>query len=353
MNNSINRKLAALLILCAMMCFCALNAMAQACTPPLWQGFVNSCSSINLRWLNRDNSTLIEKYEIYIGTQLRGTSPGSALGFSDRVGCNFGANYTIKQIMKTGATCQMVTTGGPHSFPCNLCGNGGLGTTVVSSANFRGSVSRNSLVSFFPDTGVTFTDQQAFATTIPLPTVLAGVTVSIDGQLLGLVSVAPGQINAYLPEWLPEGPTEIFAAINTTRGSVPSFTGRPQLNPNAPGIFTAAANGTGQAASVWLVVKPNGQQNYYAPGQLQFSGGDLVLLVLYATGINESQCELFLGNGSRFTAQYCGPSGFVGVTQINVIIPTNQIWQGSLGGYVRVGVPGRLFDSQGVDFRAR
>lgn len=267
------------------------------------------------------------------------------------VGCGYSTRVTITQTYANGQTCSM-TEGDNHNRPCSQCTTtGGLGTTVVSSANFRGSVSRNSLVSFFPDPGVTFTDQQAFAATIPLPTTLAGVTVSIDGTLLGLVSVAQGQINAYLPDWLPEGPTEVFASIATTRGSVPSFTGRPQLNPNAPGIFTAAANGTGQAASVWLVVKPNGQQNYYAPGQLQFSSGDIVVLIVYATGINESQCELILNNNTRFVAQYAGSSGFVGVVQANFIIPTNQLWQGVVSGYIRVGVPGRSWDSNSVDYR--
>jgi uncharacterized protein (TIGR03437 family) len=351
-------KIIGLLTMCAMVCCLALNSFAQ-CTPPLFQGWPSSCSVINLRWLNRDNHTLIERYEIYIGSQLRGTRPGSALSFSDPVGCGFGANYIIKQVMKSGATCQTLTTGGPHTAPCNLCGaSANSGASIVNSANFRQGVSRNSLASIFPDAGQSFTNAPAYATSLPLPTSLGGVTVSIEGRLCEIVAVVPAtattssQINFYLPSDLDSGPTETTAIILTTTGTSPQYIGKPQLNPNAPGIFTLASNGTGPAASNWLIVKPNGQQIWQNAGALSYNSQDQVFLVLYGTGINESVAELRVTTGV-FRALYSGNSWMTGVQQIVIPIPiiSLQTWPALVSGTVRIGQPEFSFESQGFEIR--
>lgn len=339
-------------VLAAIVGLSAAVASAQTCTPPLFQGYPSSCSTINLRWLNRDPISTIRRFEIYRGSQKVGEVPGNAISFSELVGCGFGSTYTIRQVMNSGATCQVVTTGNPpHTKPCDLCGNAaGSATTIVSSANFRQGVSRNSLASIFPDPGVTFTDQSQFASSLPLPTSLAGVTVEIEGQLCGLVAVTPGQINFHLPAWLDSGPSEATAIIRTTRGATSQFVGRPQLNPSAPGIFTLAANGEGIAAYNWLIIKPNGQQIWQNAGALSFNSADLILLVLYGTGINEQEATLFI-NGRSFASRYCGDSWMAGVQQIVFEIPQSQLWPGQMGAFVRVGKAGFSFDSQGFELK--
>src|SRR5438876_1151994 len=97
------------------------GAQSQTCTPPTYQGFPSSCSTINLRWLNRDALSLIDHYEILRGGTKVGDVPGNAISYSDAVGCSFGAVYTIKQVMKSGASCQTVTSGmPPHTKPCDM-----------------------------------------------------------------------------------------------------------------------------------------------------------------------------------------------------------------------------------------
>lgn len=332
---------------------CTATALAQTCTLRT-QGYVGGCSNVNVLWFTQTSQSAIARFDLntFAG---RFTADNTKRSYSIPTSCGSGGQVVITEVRSNGSTCTVQYAGNlPHNRPCDQCGTsgGGNGTTIVSAANFRGSVSRNSIVSVFPDPGVSFTDRTESASSLPLPTALAGVTVEIDGQLCPLVAVTPGQINFLLPDWLAEGPTEVTATIRTTRGSVGQFFGRPQLNPNAPGIFTLSANGAGAAASVWLVVKPDGRQFYYAPGSLVFSQGDTIVLILYGTGINESQCDLILSNGATHRAAYCGASWMPGVQQMNFILNQSQIWNGQISGFVRAHRPGvGWWDSQGFDVR--
>ena len=341
------------LVAFALLMLFAAVTRAQVCTLRT-QGYVGGCSNVNVLWFTQTGQSSIARFDLntFAG---RFTVPNTARNFSIPTSCGSGGQVIITEVRTNGTTCTAQYSGNlPHNRPCDQCGTngGGNGTTIVSSANFRSATARDSLASIFPDPGVTFTDRAEFATTLPLPTSLGGVTVSIDGQLCGIVAVTPGQINFHLPPTLPDFITEVQATIDTTRSPVGRFFGRPQINPNAPGVFTANATGTGAAASVWLVVKPNGQQIYYAPGNLQFASGDTIVLVLYGTGINERTCDLILGNGSMVRAQYCGASWMQGVQQMNFILQPSQLWSGSIGAFVRVTRSGVGFwDSQGFDLR--
>lgn len=343
------RAFATLAILAAI---CTANALAQTCTLRT-QGYTGGCSNVNVLWFTQTSQSAIARFDLntFAG---RFTADNTKRSYSIPTSCGSGGQVIITEVRTNGTTCTVQYSGNlPHNRPCDQCGSiGGLGTTIVSSANFRGQVARDSLASIFPDPGVSFTDQTAFASSLPLPTSLGGVTVEIDGQLCGLTAVAPGQINFHLPPTLPDAITEVQATIRTTRGSVGQFFGRPQINPNAPGIFTLSATGTGAAASVWLVVKPDGRQIYYAPGSLTFAQGDVIVLLLFGTGINESQCDLILSNGATHRAKYCGISWMPGVQQMNFLFDPGQLWNGQISGFVRVTRPGvGWWDSQGFDVR--
>lgn len=343
-------------ILAVIVGFSAAIASAQTCTPGTTlrtQGYLGGCSNVSVLWFTQTGQSSIARFELntFAG---RFTAPNTARSYSIPTSCGSGGQVIITEVRANGSTCSVQYSGNlPHNRPCDQCGtNGGNGATIVSSANFRGGVSRNSLASIFPDPGTSFTDRSEAAFSLPLPTTLGGITVEIDGQLCPLVAVTPGQINFLLPEWLAEGPSEVTATIRTTRGSIGQFLGRPQLNPNAPGVFTLSANGTGAAASVWLVIKPTGQQIYYAPGSLRFDATDTVVLVIYGTGINENVADLITGNGQTIRAQYAGNSWMPGVQQMNFVIPLNQLWSGQIGAFVRVHRAGVGFwDSQGFDVR--
>lgn len=322
----------------------------QNCTLRV-MGAIANCAGSSVLWTTQTATTSIAHFrlETYAGVYTLGPDKRAFLIPS---GCSTGGAVRVVEVRTDGTTCSLDFSGNlPHSRSCSdpaCSGGAGAGVTVVSSANFRGSVARNSLVSLFPDPGQSFTDQAAYAPSLPLPTSLAGVTVEVEGQLCGLVAVTAGQINLFLPPWLDSGPSEVTAIVRTTRGTAAQYIGRPQLNPSAPGIFTLASNGNGPAALNWLVVKPNGQQIWQT--SLSYNAADQVFLVLYGTGINEIEATLY-ADGRSYQAVFVGDSWMPGCQQLNFKIAPNTLWQGTVGAYVQVGVPGRSWQSQGFDLK--
>jgi uncharacterized protein (TIGR03437 family) len=84
---------------------------------------------------------------------------------------------------------------------------------------------------------------------IPLPTTLGDVlSVTFNGTAAPLFSVSPTQINAQLPwEVLPSGATSATVNVIVNRAGGSSQAQAVQVVPVMPGIFTASANGVGQA----------------------------------------------------------------------------------------------------------
>lgn len=349
--------LAAVLILLA-----TVLAQAQTCTLRQ-QGYTGSpapigLGTVNLRWFTRTPASQIQEFRVFapwaVGVPSTGyfTASGSALSYTVNYLCPInGGPVTVWEIRTGGSSCSMAYSGNlPHG---GCAGNATAGVSVVSSANFRGNVSRGSLVSIFPDPGATFTDRAEVASTFPPPTSLAGVSVEADGQACQIIAVAPGQLNIYLPDTLPTGPTEVSLVVNSLRGSLGRFFGRAQLNPLAVGIFTADATGTGTAAALWLVVDAKGKQSYYGPGRLPgLLASDRVFLILYGTGIHATEAELRLANGRTFAAQFVGKAlPFVGLDQLNFQIPVADVWRGEMGATLRVFVSGGYYEGNGFSLR--
>lgn len=108
--------------------------------------------------------------------------------------------------------------------------------------------------------GVEMATATAVATTLPLPTVLAGRSVlvrSVDGieKAAPLLFVSPTQINHIVPDGLAQGPM----VVKVTEGTRPVRGGFASLERIAPGVFTANADGEGVAAAVLVRVKPGGR----------------------------------------------------------------------------------------------
>lgn len=351
----ISRNLLGIIIGLSLLAAIALSANAQSCIPPIGQGSVNAvsnCHYLQIRWLNRQPSYQIDRYVVrWTFDGFQRTLPGSAV--SDTRGDLPGgvsSQLEITQFNKDGSVCSMTTTTtpAPHTPQCGSSGGASAGASIVSSANFRGQVSRGSLASIFPDPGTTFTDRQEFTSSFNLPSSLGGVTVEANGQICKLLAVAPGQVNFLLPDDLPDGPTEVPIIVNSTRGTTARFTGRAQLNPQAPGIFTVNSNGEGRASSLWLIFYAGGGFNYF--NQLPaLNGSEQVYFILYGTGINSTQAELRLSNGRSFPSFHVASSIFEGVRQLTFQIPNPDIWQTETGAFVRVFAPtGGYYDSQGI-----
>ncbi len=331
---------------------CVQIAKAQSCTLRT-QGYLGGCSNVSVLWFTQTNQSQIARFDLntFAG---RFTAPNTARSFSIPTTCSSGGQVVITEVMTSGATCSAQYSGNlPHNRPCDQCAASGTnGATTVSAANFRMGLAPNALASVFPDPGATFTDQTAQATGFPLPTVLGGVSITMNGVPCELLSVSPGQVNFHLPPDADPGPTDLPLQILTTRGSAPQFISRAQMNPSAPGIFTLASNGTGAAASNWLIVKPNGLQVWQSPGALSFNAADRIYLVFYGTGINETASSLAI-NGLTIPAFYTGSSWMTGVQQLVYPFTTAQAQALPTlsGAVVTVGIPGRSWQSQGFDVR--
>lgn len=291
---------------------------AQSCTPPLFQGFTSSCTVIPLRWLNREPISAIDHYEIWRGGVRVGQAPASALGFSDPVGCSFGAVYTIVQHNRNGAQCQTITTGNPpHSRPCDQCQEQAPGFKIVNAASFLEPVSGGSIAAIFLTGGAQFGIATQQATALPLPTELAGVQVALNGARAGLFYVSTGQLNVLLPEVSAgQYQLDIFMPTGQVLG------GQLYLSDN-PGIFTARTTGSGPPAAVvtndgrnYLAVSANGEP-------LPISAGTAAqpnFLILFGTGLRGT-IEVRIG-GQLCEVVWAGRSpSLPGVDQVNVRLP--------------------------------
>jgi len=115
--------------------------------------------------------------------------------------------------------------------------------TAVNAADYSYDTSPGALVSIFGDG---LAPELQVASTLPLPTTLAGTSVeATNGNqkvLLPLIMVSPGQINAQLPYDLGFG---ITIRVKTANGEARPYTFR--LNRRAPKLFTWNQDGKGPA----------------------------------------------------------------------------------------------------------
>lgn len=262
---------------------------------------------------------MIDHYEIYRGGVKVGVAPGSAITFSEPVGCGFGATYTIKQVMKSGASCQTVTTGSPpHTKPCDMCAGGGGGTlNIVSSASFNAPAAPGSITTLFANPGQSLTSTTATASGFPLPTNISGTRVLVNGTPTGLFYVSPNQINFLMPDW----------AIGTVNISVNGSNGERTdgaiLTAPNPAIFTANSQGTGVAAAL---VTPDGQ-NFQPVADASGravpisvgSAGRPNYLVLFGTGLkSQGTVQVRIGGRDCVVTWSGAHSRLAGMDQINV-----------------------------------
>jgi phospholipase C len=166
------------------------------------------------------------------------------------------------------------------------------------------------------------------AQSLPLPTNLGGVTVTLKDAAGGLFPaplfyVSPNQVN-----WLvPRGAASGVATVTLTYGGA-TFTGTATIAPTAPGLYTANLSGQGPAAAQVT----NGQA-YSNTAQCNSAGNCTLLpidlasrpyLILYATGIRgavQANVSVRIGNIDA-PVTYAGPQGtYAGLDQVNVTLP--------------------------------
>ena len=176
------------------------------------------------------------------------------------------------------------------------------GTIIsASAASFSlTGVSSEAIVSGFGSDLATITSG---ATTIPLPTSLAGTTVKVKDsvgaeRLAPLFFVSPTQVNYQIPSETATG----AATISITNGNGEVSTGLILIKSVTPGLFAANANGHGVAAALALRVHTDGSRSYEPIAQFDAAKNEFiarpldlgpesehVYLVLFGTGYSTSQ----------------------------------------------------------------
>ncbi len=213
---------------------------------------------------------------------------------------------------------------------------------VVNAATFKsGAIAPGTLITIF---GSGLSTSTGTASSVPLPTTLAGTVVLLNEQPIPLSFVSPGQINAQLPFRVPNGSGRL--TIRDANGGTAS-TYIP-IADSSPGIFTITADGKGDA----IATHSDSSLIKRASGKYARSGETVVL---YCTGLGDVDGTPFAGqpapvsplpraiqkvevvmNGKPANIVYAGLTpGSVGLYQINVIVP-DQLG-GDVSTRIRIG----------------
>ena len=164
-----------------------------------------------------------------------------------------------------------------------------------------------------------------------------------------LFFVSPTQINYEIPNGTANGP----ASVVVESGDGTLSLGIVLVATVAPGLFSANSNGQGSPAAVVLRVKADNSQIYEPAVRFDAAqnkniavpidlgpSSDQVFLILYGTGIRQrsslSAVTVTLG-GENARVDYAGPQGgYVGLDQINLLVPRSLIGRGEVDLVVNV-----------------
>ena len=206
-----------------------------------------------------------------------------------------------------------------------VIGEGG----IVNGASFSDEavVSPGSIASLF---GINLAAGTEAATGLPLPTMLAGTEVLVNDTPAPLFFVSPLQINFQMPFEATGSTVPIVVASDGVRGPE----GMVQVEPAAPGIFTAVPGGSGPGAILNEDFSPNSAENPAAVGSV---------VQIFATGLGATDPPLATGQpgasspplnltvmepvvmigGTPAEVLFSGMApGFVGLYQVNARVPT-------------------------------
>ncbi len=210
----------------------------------------------------------------------------------------------------------------------------GLATSVSAASYVQaGDLASESISAAF-GTNLAITAQSAI--TLPLPTALAGTTVTVRdnlgvARLAPLFYVSPQQINYQIPNGTANGIATVL--VNSASGTTSS--GTVNITAVAPGLFAANSDGQGVAAALVQRNRADGQVSYepvarfdatlnkQVPMPIELGPeGDQVFLVLYGTGFRFrsalANTSATVG-GESAPLLYAGPApGYIGLDQVNL-----------------------------------
>jgi adhesin/invasin len=277
----------------------------------LWfQATITSNDRLVISWLAPDSSTYLT---VYPGLQPATNYCGLSTSFS--IGNLPAGQLGAWQVRLYDNATEL------FSLPFTVTLPGAVTPTVgsvVNGASFKAGapVAPGSLATVF---GTGFAPQ-IYASTIPLPTELSGVSVIVNGRPAPIVFLNTTQINFEMPLETPAGVAKVVVETN----GVPSASLEFQVQPVEPGLFVALNNKDGSA---------NGAAHPASPGDF---------LVVYMTGQGPLSQPVFDGvpapnpppllNATKPFSATIGPAnanvtflglspGFVGLAQADVQVP--------------------------------
>jgi len=204
-----------------------------------------------------------------------------------------------------------------------LFDSGEAAVATVSAASYSFQTAAKEIVAAF---GQNFSTATTAASSVPLPTSLAGATVKVRDnsgveRLAPLFFVSPGQINYQVPDGTAPG----SATVIVTASDGHAIYGVIQILSAAPAIFTLNQNGTGLAAAVDAITGAG------APFNATRASEEPNIIAVFGTGLGADATDAD-GNvnasvqasiaGNAVTLLYAGRApGFVGLNQLNLVLP--------------------------------
>ena len=191
---------------------------------------------------------------------------------------------------------------------------------TVNAASYIPQLAPGAIAALF---GNRFSDATQIAETVPLPTVLHGLSVRlVDSQndifSAPLFFISPGQINYLVPDQIALGEARVYV----TQGTDLLAQGTLLINNSAPALFTCAANGKGEPAALttsdgetFFAVADHASRAIKTAQPPQF-------LLLFGTGFRYAE-RLYVKLGqAELKPVYVGAQGVLaGLDQINLVLP--------------------------------
>lgn len=268
-----------------------------------------------------------------------GTAASTITVAVNGVGLSAGAYSGIITVTVPGAVIPTLTVGVTYTISPTTPMIASSG--VVNAATFlNGSVSPGQLITIF---GSNLSNGVAAAvpTGNALPTILGVTSVTMDGFPCPLIYVSPTQINAQAPFEIQGPTTQVIVKL----GDVASQAAVVNVDAVSPAMFSIDGTGQGsatilKASDYTLVTATNPAKRgdvlaIYCTGLGQVEGGGITGMLVTGPAAATAVVTVNFGTTAA-SVRYAGLAvGFVGLYQINVVVPTVS---GGTGGTVPVTI---------------
>ena len=176
------------------------------------------------------------------------------------------------------------------------------------------------------------TDQTLSAPSLPWPTVLGDIQVTVNGTPAPIFTLSSSRIDFQVPQNAPTTGLADFLVTRVSTGEIIAAASLPMV-PSNPGFFTLNQSGSGQLAATDSTGKVNSASSPIKAG---------TLITLYGTGLGvvpnappdgvapsgdlrAPKSTVVIINGESIDPAYSGLGAFPGGWQVNVKVPTTVI----------------------------